>query len=96
MCKSSDQQCKACPEPAFSTVVVEEDGEALVIVRPAGRHLSPQVSQALCCRYEAIVGAVRQFLGCVAQTPFSVAQGSWPGLLRWMGCMESLGSPRNV
>lgn len=76
--KRGDQHCKECPEQAFSTVMGEEDGEVPLIVRQAGRHLSAQVSQALCRRYEAILGAVRQFLGCVAQTPFSMAQGNWP------------------
>lgn len=81
MCKSSDQHCKECPEPAFSPGMGEEDGEAALVVKQAGKQLSAQVSQALCGKYEAILGAVRQFLGCVAQTPFSVAQGKWPGLL---------------
>lgn len=76
VCKRSDQHCKECPEPTFRTVMGEEDGEAPLAVRQAGRHLPAQVSQALCHRYEAILGAVGQFLGCVAQTPFSVAQGS--------------------
>lgn len=35
VCKSSDQHCKECPEPAFSTVMGEEDGEAPLVVREA-------------------------------------------------------------
>lgn len=33
--KSSDQHCKERPEPAFFTVMGEEDGEAPLVVREA-------------------------------------------------------------
>lgn len=64
MHKSGDHHYEECPEQAFSTVVGEEDGEVPLTVREDGKYLSIWISQALCCRYEEILGAARQFLQC--------------------------------
>jgi len=63
--KSGDHHHEECPQQAFSAVVGEEDGEVALTVRQAGRHLSTQISQALCVRYEEILRALRQFLQCL-------------------------------
>lgn len=65
LCISGDHHGAECPEQAFSAVVSEKDVEVPLTVRQAGRHLFTQISQALCRRYEGIVGAVQQLLQCV-------------------------------
>lgn len=63
--KCADHHYEECPEQAF--FLSREDGEVPVTVGQAGGLLSVEISQALCHRYEEVLGAVRQLPQCVGQ-----------------------------